>query len=266
MNHPLEPDPALGVFSTMLVVDGRPVELDAHLAQLRASVRALFGLALPGWAAEAVAEKARGLELGRVRLSVAAADGEPRLEALARSLDRAVVLRDGALDLCSTTVSGWHGAHKWVDRRLLDGLDAAVAPAGALLVEPDGRVLETTRANVFALCDDGVLRTPPADGAILPGVTRAQAIAIAEEAGLPVCEEPLRLDALHAAREVFATGSIRGVEPVRSLDGVPVGSHRDVATAIADALRRRYADALRCARSARSSSMRMTRSPSRPAT
>jgi para-aminobenzoate synthetase / 4-amino-4-deoxychorismate lyase len=239
MNHP-QPDPALGVFSTMLVVDGRPVELDAHLAQLRSSVRTLFGVALPGWAGKAVAEESRGLELGRVRLSAVVANGELRLEALARPLDRAVVLPDGALDLCSTTVSGWHGAHKWVDRRLLDRLDAAVAPAGALLVERDGRVLETTRANVFALGDDGVLRTPPADGAILPGVTRAQAIAIAEEAGLTVREEPLRLDALHAAREVFATGSIRGIEPVRSLDGVPVGGHGAVASAIADALRRRW--------------------------
>jgi hypothetical protein len=32
MDHALEPDPARGVFSTMLVVDGRPVELDPYLA------------------------------------------------------------------------------------------------------------------------------------------------------------------------------------------------------------------------------------------
>jgi para-aminobenzoate synthetase / 4-amino-4-deoxychorismate lyase len=241
MNHPLQPDPALGVFSTMLVVEGRPVELDPHLALLRASVRTLFGVTLPGHAAELVAEEAHGLELGRVRLSFAVApDGQPRLEALARPVDQAIVLPDDALDLRSTAVAGWNGAHKWADRRLLDRLDADAAPAGALLVDGDGRVLETTRANVFALGRDGVLRTPPADGAILPGVTRAQAIAIAEEAGIAVREEALRLDALRTAREVFATGSIRGVEPVRSLDGVPIGEGGDLTSAIADALRRRW--------------------------
>jgi para-aminobenzoate synthetase/4-amino-4-deoxychorismate lyase len=241
MNHPLQPDPALGVFSTMLVVEGRPVELDPHLAQLRASVHAVFGAALPPWAAESVAEGADELELGRVRLSFAVAPGgEPRLEVLARPIERAIVLPDDALDLRSATVADWSGAHKWVDRRLLDQLDAAAAPAGALLVERDGRVLETTRANVFALGEDGVLRTPPLDGAILPGVTRAQAIAIAEEAGVPVREELLRLDALRTAREVFATGSIRGVEPVGSLDGVPMGGRGGVTNVVADALRRRW--------------------------
>jgi para-aminobenzoate synthetase/4-amino-4-deoxychorismate lyase len=241
MNHPLEPDPALGVFSTMLVVDGRPVELDPHLAQLRESVRALYGVALPAWAADSVAAEARGLELGRVRLScVVAPDGELRLDALARPVERAVVLPDDALDLHSATVVGWRGAHKWADRRLLDQLDAAAAPAGALLVEPDDRVLETTRANVFALGDDGVLRTPPADGAILPGVTRAHAITIARDAGVEVREESLRIDALHAAQEVFVTGSVRGVESVRSLDGVPVGGGRDVTGAVADVLLRRW--------------------------
>jgi para-aminobenzoate synthetase/4-amino-4-deoxychorismate lyase len=241
MNHPLQPDPALGVFSTMLVVDGRPVELDPHLAQLRASIYALFGAALPRGAAEAVAEEAHGLELGRVRLSCAVdADGSLRLDALARPVDHAIVLPDDALDLRSTMVAGWKGGHKWADRRLLDRLDADATPAGALLVEQNGSVLETTRANVFAVGQDGVLRTPPADGAILPGVTRTQAIAIAEEAGVTVREEPLRLDALRTAREVFATGSIRGVEPVRSLDGVPIGGCGDLTNAIADVLRGRW--------------------------
>jgi para-aminobenzoate synthetase/4-amino-4-deoxychorismate lyase len=241
MNHRLQPDPALGVFSTLLVVDGRPVELDPHLALLRASVHALFDAALPPHAAELVAEEARGVELGRVRLScVVAADGQPRLDALARPVDHAIVLPDDALELRSTTVADWNGAHKWIDRRLLDRLDVDAAPAGALLVDRDGTALETTRANIFALGEDGVLRTPPADGAILPGVTRTQVIAIAEEVGVPVREEPLPLAALCGAREVFVTGSIRGVESVSSVDGVSIGGRGEVTNAIADVLRQRW--------------------------
>jgi len=243
MKHALEPDPSRGVFSTMLVIDGRPVEIDPHLALLRVSVGALYGIELPAAAADLVLEEARDFELARVRLACrAGADGALRLEAAVRAVAREIVLPDAGLDLRAAPVERWHGAHKWVDRRLLDRLEAAAGPASALLVEPDGCVLETTRANVFALADDGVLRTPPADGSILPGVTRAAAIELARELGAAVREEPLTIAQLRAAREVFATGSIRGVEWVRSLDGAPVGEgvRGELAEALGDALRARW--------------------------
>jgi para-aminobenzoate synthetase / 4-amino-4-deoxychorismate lyase len=166
------------------------------------------------------------------------ANGIAQLEAHARVVDRAIVPPAHALALRASPVDGWRGAHKWVDRRLLERLDAQAAPACALLVERDGRVLEATRANVFALGEDGVLRTPPTDGSILPGVTRAWAVAVAGELGVLVREEPLSRDALHAAREVFATGSIGGVQSVRSLDDAPGGAGG--ASALADELRRRW--------------------------
>lgn len=242
MDHALEPDPSRGVFTTMLVADGRPVELDAHLAQLRESVRALYGAELPARAGELVAREAQGFELGRVRLACRVdAAGAPQLEATARAVERALVPADDGVDLRSASVDGWHGAHKWVDRRLLARLEAAADPAEALLVARDGRVLETTRANVFAVGRDGALRTPPADGSILPGVTRAAAIALAGELGATVLEEPMTLSQLRAASEAFTTNSIRGIEAVRSLDGTPVGDGRRGALtdALADALRRR---------------------------
>ena len=243
MDQSLQPDPSLGVFSTMLVVGGRPVELDAHLAQLRASVRALYDAELPARAAELTVERASGLALGRVRVACrAAAGGELRLEAVARAVERETVLPRAAIALRSAPVEGWRGGCKWVDRRLLERLDADAAPACALLVER-GTALETTRANVFALGDDGVLRTPPADGSILPGVTRAAAIAIARAAGVEVREEPLPLEALPAARELFATGSVRGVEAVGSLDGKPAGGGGEVAGLVAKTLHARWMEA-----------------------
>jgi para-aminobenzoate synthetase/4-amino-4-deoxychorismate lyase len=253
MDHALEPDPARGVFSTMLVVEGRLVELDPHLAQLRESVRALYGTELPARAVELAAEAASGIKLGRMRLACSPGAGDAaRLDVVARRIDPAAVLPGEALDLRTAIVDGWHGAHKWVDRRMLEGLDAAAAPASTLLVARDGRVLETTRANVFALGEDGVLRTPPADGSILPGVTRARTIAIAGELGVTVREEPLAPGALLAARELFATGSIRGIEPVRSLDGAPVSHGTELTDAVADVLRSRWleraADPLRAGR------------------
>jgi len=227
----------------MLVVDGQPIELDPHLALLRESVRALYGIELPLAAAELVLEEARNFALARVRLACGAgADGAPQLEAVTRAVARELVLPREGLDLRSAAVEGWYGAHKWVDRRLLDQLEAAAGPASALLVARDERVLETTRANVFALGRDGVLRTPPADGSILPGVTRAATIELAQELGTAVREEPMTRAQLRAAREVFVTGSIRGVEWVRSLDGARIGEglRGELADALAEALRGRW--------------------------
>jgi para-aminobenzoate synthetase/4-amino-4-deoxychorismate lyase len=245
MDHLYEPDPAQGVFSTMLVVAGEPVELQPHLEQLRRSVRELYGAELPARAQTLATEEARRLALGRVRVQcTVGADGEPRVEALACAIDRLTVLPawELALDLRSAAVERWRGAHKWVDRRLLERLDAEVAPGSALLVDRERGALETTRANLFAVGADGVLRTPPLDGAVLPGVTRGRVVALARGADHEVREERLSLAQLHAARELFATGSVRGVEPVRSLDGAPVDGPGPVTSALARLLRRQWLD------------------------
>ncbi len=240
-----QPDPAQGIFETMLVVRGVPRELDAHLERLRASLRALYDVALPAPARELALERAAGLALGRLRLSLTPQDGgAPRAEAVAQPVDRVTVLPgwELALDLRSVAADGWNGAHKWADRRLLEQLDAQAAPESALLVDRERGVLETTRANVFAVGEDGVLRTPPLDGGVLPGVTRARVLALARAAGIEVREERLRTEQLLVARELFATGSVRGVEPIRSLDGVAVGGPGPVTTRLAGELRAQWLD------------------------
>lgn len=239
----LLPDPAQGVFATLLVADGVPLELDAHLARLRTSVEELYGAALPAATRTVAVQRARGLALGRLRLSLVPQRAtEPRLEATAVPVEREIVLPgwERALDLLPLAVEGWRGAHKWGDRRLLEALDEQASPAVAVLVDRERGVLETTRANVFAVGADGILRTPPADGAILPGIARARVIALARRAGFEVREQPLQPEELRTAREAFATGSVRGVEAIRSFDGAPIGGPGRVTVAMTDALRRRW--------------------------
>ena len=85
-----------------------------------------------------------------------------------------------------------------------------------LVLDADEEVLEASRANVFAV-EGAVLVTPAADGRILPGVARARAIEAAHSLGIELREEALGIDRLIAAGEAFLTGSVRGVEPVRSI-------------------------------------------------
>jgi len=212
------PDPARGVFETLLVVDGRPVELDAHLDRLYASARELFGApaaARIAGPARAMAEsEAPDLPFARLRIDLAAdAAGKLDLSARAVAVDREDLFPATPRTLAPIAVAGGLGDHKWADRRLLEQAAAKLGGAVPLVVDSDGSVLEAERANVFAVLD-GVLTTPPADGRVLPGVTRARVLAMARAAGIPADERPLSLADLAAADEAFLSGSVRGIEPV----------------------------------------------------
>jgi branched-subunit amino acid aminotransferase/4-amino-4-deoxychorismate lyase len=66
--------------------------------------------------------------------------------------------------------------------------------------------------------------TPPLSLRILPGVTRAAVLLLCADAGLRVVESPFRADFMATADEAFLTSSLRGIMPVKSLDGLPIGS------------------------------------------
>jgi para-aminobenzoate synthetase/4-amino-4-deoxychorismate lyase len=231
--HLPRPDPTRGVFETLLVVNGRPVELDAHLDRLAASVRELFGaptMARVSDPARVLAEaRARELApaangvigaspaLARLRLTLAPDDrGALDLSTTAVGVDPATVFPGdmGGSRLEAIVVPGGLGGHKWADRRLLDQASTALDGAVPLIADTDATVLEAERANVFAV-QDGALLTPPADGRILPGVARARVIAIARELGIAAYERLLSLDDLAEADELFLSGSVRGIEPFR---------------------------------------------------
>jgi para-aminobenzoate synthetase/4-amino-4-deoxychorismate lyase len=210
---PTWPRPALGVFTSLRVVSGRCRDLDAHLGRLDASTRELFGKPLPpGLPGELAACLARRPS-GRLRITAKPAGGPLQVTIEVVPADATPV----TVALRPVTIRGGLGAHKWRDRRLL--AQAGLGPDEHLLLLDDGgEVLETDRASVFAVIG-GVLRTPPADGRLLPGVTRAAVLQVARQAGLSVREAPVSGRELRQASEVFVTNSVHGVMPVRWLSG-----------------------------------------------
>lgn len=269
MRGPPPPDPALGVFETLLVAGGEPVELGAHLERLRSSCAALYGEEPPaGWEKRA-REHAGGLRLGRLRLTAVpsrATTGPGRrndtdsggltLEITIGEVNPALAFPgpELAVALRSLPLPGGLGAHKWADRAVLTdnsaaarrrGRDRGSSPLlpqgeGALpLLLDDGAVLEAGNANLFAVVA-GDLLTPPLDGRILPGIARGAVIELAAVAGIAVREERLGRSDLSAAAEVFLTNSVRGVQPVRSLDGAPLPAPGPVSRRLAASLRRRW--------------------------
>lgn len=236
---PPSADAGQGLFETLLVDAGRPVELEAHLRRLGASCQLLLGMPLPEATAGLVASSAAGIALGRLRLTVTLSGDRPSVAASAAEVDPAIVFparESHAAELRTLPVPGGLGAHKWVDRA---ALERVTEPQVGLLVDTDGSVLEASRANVFVV-DRGTVLTPPADGRILPGIAREGLIAVAGEEGIEMREEALRPSDLLAAEEVFLTGSVRGVQRAGALDGVALPAATEISRRLATGLRARW--------------------------
>ncbi len=210
------PDARGGLLETIKVVGGAPVLGELHLARLEASMRELYGMALPAMIDREMAEAAAGA--GRLRL-LADRDGRVVLD------PGPAVAAVTAEAIEPVTVPGGLGAHKWRDRRWIDALADAVAPAHPLLVDLDGLVLEAGAAAVLAVIG-GTLVAPPLDGRILPSVTRTVALRRARAAGVPVAIRPLLLDEMSSASEVILASALRGIRAC--------GASGPVTTAIAD--------------------------------
>jgi para-aminobenzoate synthetase / 4-amino-4-deoxychorismate lyase len=201
------PDPARGVFTTMLVRDGVAENAGAHLARLDRSVGELYGGELPGDLEERIAAAASAQPLQRLRLLVgdqgtpveietAPLEGEPEPQP--------------AL-LAPVFLPGGLGAHKWRDRRLVEQLGRRLG-ALPLIVDLDGETLEAATANVF-IVEGATVVTPPLDGRLLPGTVRERVLDAAPAVGLSPREEPITLDRLAAADEVLLSSAIAGLRP-----------------------------------------------------
>jgi para-aminobenzoate synthetase / 4-amino-4-deoxychorismate lyase len=220
--HRNRPDVSLGVFETLLVRDGRPLRAGRHLERLAASVRALYAAALDPGLGEQVDGLAAGQGLARLRIEAVpdvAAPTRVRVALTIRAIDPAIVGPDSEVTLITVRVTGGAGPHKLVDRVWLERIEGAAGDGNrALLVSGTGELLETTRANVFLL-RDGVLTTPPLDGAILGGVVRAAVLEQAVELAIPAREAPLTLEDLEQADAVLLSGSLRLLERARIRGG-----------------------------------------------
>jgi para-aminobenzoate synthetase/4-amino-4-deoxychorismate lyase len=160
-----------------------------------------------------IATEAATIGDGRVRL-----DARPEHGAITLAARSGTVEPLGEIVLSAVCVPGGLGEHKWLDRRLLEALTAAVAPRIPLLVDLDGVVLEAARSNVFLVEGDRLV-TPPLDGRILPGVGRAALIAERE-----ATEAHFDLDRLHAADEILIVGALRGAQSVQDLIAATISS------------------------------------------
>ena len=87
----------------------------------------------------------------------------------------------------------------------------------ALMLDSAGFASELNGTNIF-MVKDGSVYTPHAD-ACLPGITRKLVIGICSQLGIPCQEKNISLTELYTADEVFCTGTMGELTPIKEIDG-----------------------------------------------
>lgn len=103
---------------------------------------------------------------------------------------------------------------EWSDEQYAEGL----------MRDTSGRIVEAVFSNLF-LVKGGVVLTPELSRCGVAGVMRAELLALAEQANLPLRALDLQLSDLQKADEVFVCNSVYGIWPVRAFEqrNWPVG-------------------------------------------
>ena len=93
----------------------------------------------------------------------------------------------------------------------------------ALMRNHAGDIVECSQSNFF-IVKDGAVTTAPLSAGLLPGITRAWVLELAEEIGVKASEDRITHDDVFTADEAFITGTTREITPVISVDGRPIGT------------------------------------------
>ncbi len=109
----------------------------------------------------------------------------------------------------------------------------------ALFLDHDGNVAEGAGENFF-IVKDKVIFTPSL-GHILPGITRATIIEIAQYYGYKVVEQKITLEQAMEADEAFFTGTAVEVTPIRSINDKVIGT-ADVVGEVTAFIKQTYDD------------------------
>jgi branched-chain amino acid aminotransferase len=241
-----------GVFETLRVRRGVPIELDGHLRRLHAGLDTLTirldwsDAEIAAAIAETVARNApadaavrvtvsRGAPESRGLLPAGWRDGHatlvvqawPNAGVPARVLERGLraivstARRDPSSPLAGVkTVS--RAEYVWAK---LEADRAGVDDAISLTL--DGHVAEATTASL-AVVMGSVLRTPPLSTGVLAGTTRDWLLSAdgAAAIGLDTGEAAFGLDELLGADEAILCSSVAGILPLVEIDRRPIGEGR----------------------------------------
>jgi branched-chain amino acid aminotransferase len=227
-----------GAFEVIRLYQGRPFALGDHLDRLGRSAAAIElefdRAALESEIAALLAEA--GEVDGQLRLVVTR--GGRRLAATEPIPVHAESLSVATITYTPTVILNGVKSISYAANMQATRLAKAQGADEAVLVRPDGTVLEPPTSTIFWVSPQGRLHTPALEDGVLESITRDRLIK-----ALDVEEGSWKVEDLRAAGEAFLASTTREIQPVAAIDGrelpeVPGPRTREAQEAFAETLGR----------------------------
>lgn len=203
-----------GAFEVIRLYEGKPFALADHLDRLVRSAAAIeLSFDRPALEAEigALLDRAGPLE-GQLRLIVTR--GGRRIAATEPIPSHGETLSLASVTYAPTVILNGVKSLSYAANMQATRIAKGKGADEAVLVRPDGTVLEPPTSSVFWVSAEGRLRTPALDDGVLESITRDRMIK-----ALEVEEGSWHLDDLRAATEAFLASTTREIQAVAAIDG-----------------------------------------------
>jgi branched-chain amino acid aminotransferase len=203
-----------GVFEVIRLYAGRPFALGEHLDRLERSAAAIeLPIDRPKLEAEIDALLAEyGEHEGQLRLVITR--GGRRLAFTENLPPYGETVSLASVTYSPTVILTGVKSLSYAANMQATRLAKARGADEAVLVRPDGIVLEAPTSTIFWVSRDGVLVTPALDVGILASITRDRVVR-----RLEVEEGAFDLEDLLGTHEAFLASTVREVQPVSAIDG-----------------------------------------------
>lgn len=203
-----------GAFEVIRLYEGRPFALADHLDRLQRSGAAIeleFDRGALEREIEALLTELGDAE-GQLRLIVTR--GGRRLAMTEPIPPHAESVRVATVTYSPTVILNGVKSLSYAANMQATRLAQAQGAEEAVLVQPDGTVLEPPTSSIFWVSPQGNLRTPALDNGVLESITRDRLVKAldVEEGAWPVAD-------LRSAKEAFLASTTREIQAVSAIDG-----------------------------------------------
>jgi branched-chain amino acid aminotransferase len=204
-----------GAFEVIRIYGGRLFALSDHLDRLERSAAAIelkFDRSALEREIEALLARFGDVN-GQLRVIVTR--GGRRIAATEPLPPHSETLRLATVIYCPTVILNGVKSLSYAANMQATRLAKAQGADEAVLIQPDGTVLEPPTSSIFWVSPQGSLRTSALDAGVLESITRDRLIGAldVEEGAWPVAD-------LRAAREAFLASTTREIQAVSAIDGI----------------------------------------------